>query len=115
MKEPSAGEMNRRVSIKTWQDIPVMGGGIAPSYGIGIAAWAAIEPVGNAIFFGTKQVGEGVTHRITIRRSSQLTERTITGEHVVEGGGLRYRVKRATALNGGRDFVMMEVEELGNV
>lgn len=115
MKEPSTGELNRRITIRKWQDMPAMGGGIAQTFDAGTSAWAKIEPVGNAIFFGTKQVGEDVTDRIIIRRTFVLTDRTITGEHVVECGGARYRVKRASALNGGNTFVMIEAELLGNV
>ena len=115
MREPAAGELNRRITIKKHQDMPAMGGGITETFDAGTDAWAKQEPVGNAIFFGTKQVEETVTDRFTIRRTSVLTERTITGEHVVEGGGARYRVKRATALNGGNRFVVIETELLGNV
>lgn len=92
-----------------------MGTGISPTFTTLAEAWAKIEPVGTAIFFGSKQVGESVTHRITLRRSAAVTEGTVTGEHVVESGGLRYRVKRATPLNGKKVWLMLEVEELGSV
>lgn len=115
MKEPSTGELNRRITIKGWQDMPAMGGGITQTFDAGVGAWAKREPVGNAIFFGTKQVDESVTDRFIVRRSSQLTERTITGEHVIECEGQRFRVKRASAMNGGRTFVVIEAEGLGNV
>lgn len=115
MTEPRSGELNRRVAIKRWQDMPAMSGSITVSDTLVATVWAKIEPVGNAIFFGTKQVGEGVTDRIYIRRTSALNERTITGEHVCESGGLRYRVRRASALNGEKKFVLLEVECLGDV
>lgn len=114
MTEPQAGELNRRVVIKRWQDMPAMSGSITVSDTLVATVWAKIEPVGNAIFFGTKQVGEDVTDRIYIRRTSALTERTITGEHVCESGGLRYRVRRASALNGEKKFVLLDVECLGD-
>lgn len=114
MTEPQAGELNRRVAIKRWQDMPAMSGSITVSDTLVATVWAKIEPVGNAIFFGTKQVGEDVTDRIYIRRTSALTERTITGEHVCESGGLRYRVRRASALNGEKKWLLLEVEALGN-
>lgn len=115
MKEPAAGELNRRIVIKGWQDMPAMGGGIAQTFDAGVPAWAKREPVGNAIFFGTKQIDETVTDRFIVRRSSQLTERTITGEHVIECEGQRFRVKRASAMNGGKNFVVIEAEGMGNV
>lgn len=115
MREPATGELNRRITIKAWQDTPAMGGGITQTFDAGQSVWAKREPVGNAIFFGTKQLEETVTDRFIIRRTSLLTERTITGEHVIEGEGQRFRVKRVSAMNGGRDFVVIETELLGNV
>ncbi len=115
MTEPKTGELDRRVAIKRWQDMPAMSGSITVSDTLIATVWGKIEPVGNAIFFGTKQIGEGVTDRIYIRRTAALTERTITAEHVCESGGLRYRVKRASALNGEKKFVLLEVEAIGNV
>lgn len=113
MKLPTIGDLKRRVTIRRWADIPAMGTGIDQSFDAGVLAWAMIEPVGSAIFFGTKQVGEEVTHRIIIRRTTALTDRTLTGEHVVESEGVRYRVKRASDINDARRFVMLEVESLG--
>jgi len=115
MKEPTSGELNQRIAIKRWQDMPAMGGGITQSDTLVATVWGKVEPVGNAIYYGTKQVGEDVTERIYVRRSSLVTERTITGEHVCECDGVRYRVRRASALNGGKVFVVLEVECIGNV
>lgn len=114
LKEPNTGELTRRLAIKRRQDLPAMGGGVTPSYTVVATVWAKIEPVGGALFFGTQQVGEQVTDRVFIRRTAALTERTITGEHEFECDGQRYRVRRASAVNGGKAFVMFEVENLGN-
>lgn len=114
MIEPDIGDLNRRVAIMRWQDMPAMGGGISRTDTLLATVWAKVEPVGNAVFFGTKQVGEDITDRIYVRRTSQVTERTITGEHVCECEGLRYRVRRASALNGGKTFILLEVECLGD-
>lgn len=115
MDAPSIGELDRRIAIRSKQDMPAMSGGIDAVYETVATVWGRIEPVGGAIFFGTQQLGDAVTDRMFIRRSSNLNERTITAEHVCEAGGLRYRVKRASALGGGREFVMLEVECLGHV
>lgn len=95
--------------------MPAMGGGITQTFDAGKPAWAKREPVGNAIFFGTAQIDESVTDRFIIRRTSLLTDRTITGEHVIEGEGQRFRVKRVSALNGGRNFVVIEAELIGSI
>lgn len=115
MSLPSAGELNRRIVIKAKQDMPAMGGGISVSDTVVATVWAKHQPVGAALFFGTKQNEEGVTDRFIVRRSATVTERSITGEHVIEWDGQRYRVKRASDLEGARRFVMIETENLGNV
>lgn len=107
------GQLDRHVVIRRWQDQPDAGFGIEQEFDPGIAAWAKIVPVGTAIFYGSKQVGEGVTHRVTLRRTSSLSETSITGEHVVDAAGYRYRVKRASALEGGREALLLDVELLG--
>lgn len=115
MIEPNTGEMNRRITIKEHQDMPAMGGGLTQSYPELGKAWAKIEPVGTAIYTGTQQTGEAVTHRIMFRRRTGLTERDVTSAHVVEYAGYRYRVKRATNMNDADNFVALDVEELGHV
>lgn len=115
MKNPTAGALDRRVTLRRWQDIPNAAFGVDQTYDAGVTVWASIEPVGSAIFWGTQQIENGVTHRVTARRSSAINELTVTGEHVVEHGGLRYRVKRASDLNGAGRFVVLEVEALGAI
>lgn len=114
IQEPRTGDLTRRLVIRHRQDMPAMGGGVTPIYTTVATMWAKVEPVGGALFFGTQQVGETVTDRIFIRRTSTLTERTITGEHECDCDGQRYRVRRASAVNGGNRFLMLEVENLGN-
>ncbi|MNT43767.1 Phage head-tail joining protein [compost metagenome] len=110
-----AGDLDRRVLIRRWQDQPDQAFGIEQTFDQGIPAWANIVPAGNAVFFGAKQVGEDVTHRITVRRRADLTDKTVTAEHVVEAEGYRYRVRRASALKGGRTHVVLDVELLGAI
>lgn len=114
MKLPAAGDLNRRVKLRKWQDVANAGFGIDATFDPGVTVWASVEPVGSAIFWGTQQVENGVTHRITVRRTAAINEVTITGEHVAEYASLRYRVKRVSDLNGERRFVVLEVEVLGN-
>jgi SPP1 family predicted phage head-tail adaptor len=114
-----SGKLNRRVLIRKQTDIPAMGAAITQTFDAGISAWANVEPVGNAIFYGTKQVGESTTHRIIVRyQPGVVTDMVITGDHVIDqvinGVTVRYRVKRASDLHDDRTFVLIEVELLGN-
>jgi SPP1 family predicted phage head-tail adaptor len=115
MDLPCACELNRRIKIREQADLPAMGGTVTQNFTDLADVWAKHQPVGNAIYFGTKQVGESVTDRFIIRRSLTVNERTVTANHVVEYDGQRYRVKRAADINGEKRFVMLEVENLGNV
>lgn len=113
-----AGKLTRRVLLRKQTDIPAMGAAITQTFDAGIAVWANIEPVGNAIFYGTKQVGEDVTHRIIVRyQPGVVTDITITGDHVIDqlinNVTMRYRVRRASDLYDDRTWLLIEVEALG--
>lgn len=115
MREPTAGDLNRRVTLRKWQDVVDSGFGIDQTFDAGATVWASVEPVGSAIFWGSQQIENGVTHRIVARRTATINEASITGEHVAEYAGMRYRVKRASDINGERRFVVLEVEVLGAI
>lgn len=120
MTLPAIGDLNRRLTLKKQADMPAMGAGVSETFSTVSLCWAKIVPVGTAIFFGTKQVDEGVTHRIFVRRvPGVITELLIDANHVfdqtVNGENIRYRVRRASDLEDARDFLMIDVELLGNV
>lgn len=116
MKDPAIGEFDKRVRIRLWQDQPTaLGTGITQSYNEGVGAWARIEPTGAALFYGTAQVETGVTHRLATWRTSLVNADLIGGAHVVEHAGMRYRVRRATDINGQRAFVLLDLEQLGTI
>lgn len=115
MNEPNTGDLIYLVTVKKWHDAAAMSGGITQTFDEAVDAWASIDPVGNAIYFGTKQVGEDVTHRIITHYTDAINDRKITAEHVVEYDNQRYRVRRASNLNGQRIWVMLEVELLGDI
>lgn len=116
MREPTAGELNRRATIRLWQDVPNAAFGLDQTFDAGYACWAKVEPVGGATYYGAKQTGDQVTHRITVRRVAGKTDpASVTGSHVVEIDGMRYRVRRVTDMNDGRRFTAIEAEELGAI
>lgn len=115
MPMPHAGELNRRITIKSQADTPAMGAALVNNFTpIAPPVWAMHQPVGNAIFFGTQQVGENVTDRFIVRYSTEVNEKTVSGHCVIEFGGTLYRVRRASDLEGARQFVMIETERLKN-
>jgi hypothetical protein len=112
MKYPDIGELDKRVLVRKWQDEAGPNEGIDQTYDAGIPAWVRIEPTGSALFYGLQQVEPGVTHRLATWRTSQLNADLIGGSHVVDTSTMRYRVRRATDINGQRDFLLLDLEQL---
>jgi len=115
MKDPTVGEFDKRVLIRLWQDEPDADTGIDQTFDAGVPAWARIEPTGSALFYGTAQVETTVTHRLATWRTARVNADVITGAHVVDHGAMRYRVRRATDINGERAFVLLDLEQLGAI
>ncbi len=109
MQRPRAGELKNRLVIRRWQDFPDLSQGIDQTHAEIARVWGRIEPVGGGIHYGSVQIGNAVTHRITIRRRTD-----ITAEHVIDAAGTRYRVKRSADLGTSREFTVLDVEELGS-
>ena len=115
MALPSIGELNRRVAIRQFSDVPNNVFGSTLTEDTGITRWAKIAPVSGALYFGTKQVGDDITHRVWVRYGTATRPQDITGAHVIECEGSRYRVKRASDFEGARQFTMIEVTLLGSI
>lgn len=114
MRGPAIGEMDKLVTIKAWEDVPA-GFALAQQYDQAQQAWANLMPVGSALFYGQQQVGEEISHRLIAWRTPTIHSVAITARHVVEHDGLRYRVRRATDMNGERAFVILDLEQLGPI
>jgi hypothetical protein len=115
MKAPAIGELDQLAKVRRWQDQPTIGGSIDQTFDAGVDAWIRIVPAGAALFYGSAQVEAGITHRAATWRTPELNARTVTGEHVLEVDGLRYRVKRATNMDQGGQFVLFDLVELGTI
>lgn len=107
MKEPTTGELNRRVTIRRRSDLPAPDMSTETVFDAQIQRWAKIEPVGSVVYAGSVQIDAAVTHRVIVRFWDGLTD-----HHEVVHGDRIYRVKRITDMNGGRRFTALEVEEL---
>lgn len=110
---PSIGEMDRKILVRELQESPGIGSTVDQALDPGVPAWARLQPVGAALFYGTAQVESGVTHRAATWRTSQLNELTVTAAHVVDCEGVRYRVKRASDVGDGRRYLLIDLEQLG--
>lgn len=107
MRLPTIGELSRRVTLLLRRDIPNTNSGVENLYLPIAVLWAKIEPVGSAIYQGGIQVGNQITHRITIRHAPD-----IDCNHVFDWNGQRFAVKRSIDINGEGLFSAFDVEEI---
>lgn len=108
MREPSAGELNRRITLRLRTDIPALHQGLESLFTEQKKRWAKIEPVGTAVYANGVQTDMKITHRVTFYYLKGMSE-----SHEVVQGGTVYRVRRVADMNGNRRFTLLEVEELG--
>lgn len=121
MARPAAGRLKDRIWIRKRTGQPSMGGGVVDQFDEGVEVWAEMTPVGNALFFGSIQVAESVTHSFKVRMNAGLglTRHGVGGDHFVEckadGIWYRYRVKRCDDLMGERHTLLIQTELLGQI
>ncbi len=110
MRMPTAGELRDRITIKDWQDAPNATAGIDQGFTNPVDVWAKVEPVGSAIYHGTAQTDNAISHRFYIRFINGITV-----DKVIEYEGIRYRIKRMSDLQFRKQFLIIEAEELGTI
>lgn len=108
MREPSAGELDRRITLRLRTDIPALDQGLESLFTEQKKRWAKIEPVGTAVFANGVQTDMKITHRVIFYFLKGMSE-----SHEVVHGATVYRVRRVADMNGNRRFTLLEVEELG--
>ena len=106
--EPSAGELNRRITLRLRADVPASDQGLDSLFTEQKKRWAKIEPVGTAVYAAGIQTDAKLTHRITLYYLKGMSE-----SHEVVHGSTVYRVRRVADMNGDHRFTLLEVEELG--
>lgn len=114
MTLPRAGELNRRILIRRWEDVPAGVADLEATYSEEWPCWAKIVPVGSLIYQGSVQTGETVTHRITVRCVKGKTDPvSLSRQRVISCGMHQYLVRRVTDLEGAGLFTQIEVELTG--
>nr|WP_242070536.1 phage head closure protein [Pseudomonas mohnii] len=108
MREPSAGELDRRITLRLRTDIPAPDQGLDSLFTDQKKRWAKIEPVGTAVYANGVQTEVKITHRVTFYYLKGMSE-----SYEVVHGDTIYRVRRVADMNGNRRFTLLEVEELG--
>lgn len=110
MQMPKPGELNRRITIKDWQDVPNAAAGIDQNFTAPLSACAKHEPVGAKLYQESVQLNEVITDRFYIRYRPGFK---VDKNKVIEFDGTRFRIRRGSDLGGMKRFIVIECEALG--
>ena len=112
MKRPEIGKMNRRIKIFHTMSVPDERLGFSKASVREDVVWGRLEPVGSCIYFGSKQIESGVTHRVIVRTMPGRTgPRDFKGVTELMVEGVIYRLRRVSDLGGLGRFTVIDVEE----
>ena len=107
-REPESGELDRRITIRLREDLPVDDAELDAVFTHPRHRWAKIRAVGTAVYTDSVQTDDKITHRVWVRLLDGVTT-----SHELVARGVVYRVKRCAPWGAGKRFVLIEVEELG--
>jgi len=113
--EPRPGELNERITLRLWSDVPNAAFGIDPVFDVGISRWAKHEAIHGLALRAGVQTGEAPTDLFFIRAGSGTTPQDITGAHVVEWCARRYRVMDTISIGAARRFTRITAKDLGAI
>lgn len=112
MNIPQIGELRHRVKIFHTLDVPDERLGFSKTAVREDVVWGKLEPVGAGIYFGSKQIESGVTHRVIVRSIDGRTgSRDFKGVTELMIDGVIYRLRRVADLGGLGRFTVLDVEE----
>ena len=112
MQMPRIGQLNRRITIKDWQDVPNAAASIDRTMSNPLTVWAKHEPVGAGLYQDSMQINETITDRFYIRHRDNFV---VDKNKVIEYDGIRFRIRRGSDLGGMRRFIVIECEALGSI
>lgn len=115
MEPKDVGELNRRVVLKRWTDVPNVGFGIDQTFSDETPLWAKVEPVHGLTLRAGMNTEEMPTHLFWIRYSDGRRAETLTQTHVFEFKSRRYRIVDAINFNDEREWVRCSVKDLGAI
>lgn len=118
----NTGDLNRRIKIKPWTDVPSSEGpGIDPVYGAGINVWAKRQPLRGSANWQGQQIEEQATDLFWVRQAPPATGKPfgtrpedLGGDKVIEHRGRRFRILRTMDAGGELRFTMIYCKDLGN-
>lgn len=111
----TTGDLNRRIAIKPWSDVPNAAFGLDQTFGTGIERWAKHEPVHGIAIRAGMQTAEVPTDLFYVRAGTGTRPQDIGTAQVVEFGGMRYRIIDSLDVDGAGRFTRITTKQLGPV
>lgn len=112
---PEIGEMNRRITIRLWSDVPNAAFGLDQNFDAGIDRWAKVEPIYSLAMRAGVNTDEAPTHLFWVRYGTGTKPEDFTASHVIEWRGRRYRVTDSINVNDADRFTRVSAKDLGAI
>lgn len=110
---PDTGELNRRIVIRLWTDVPNASFNVDQTFDPGIARWAKVEPLRGIASRSGVTTGEDPTHFFWVRYCAQTPAEYFAQDRVIEYRGRRYRILDAQDFQDANRFVRITTKDLG--
>lgn len=102
------GQLRKRCTFLEWTS-EQEGTGLREEFKPLFSTWCKLEPTGALTYwFGKVQLDTEVTHRITVRRTERTKPEKLTSQIVVEVEGARFKILRASDLEGAERFTVLD-------
>jgi hypothetical protein len=112
---PHAGDLNRRITIRLWSDVPNVAFGLDQTFDAGMVRSAKVEPVYSLAIRAGMNTGEVPTHLFYVRYGTGTRPDDFTASHVIEWRNRRYRVMDSINLADADRFTRISAKDLGAI
>lgn len=102
------GALRNRVTLEMRQQAADNSTGIAETFATVAEVWGAVEATRGSVYIGSIQVGDAITHRITLRWVDPSTFTHLS----VNEGAQRFRKRDARDPDGRRRWLEVMAEEM---
>lgn len=115
LKLPTNEQLNRRILLRVWSDVPNASFGVDQTFDAGRQLWARVEPVFGLAMRAGMNTGEVPTHLFWVRYTPTTQPQDITASHVIEWQGRRYRCIDAINVGDAQRFTRISAKDLGAI
>lgn len=112
---PETGELNRKIRIRLWTDVPNVTFGLTQTFDEGFKRWSKKEPINSLTLLHGENTSESPTDLFWVRYASKTRPEDLTTEHVIELDGKRYRILSVVDVGGLQLFTRIATKYLETI